>query len=750
MKIYGTFQTVQARVDGQYIGTAINGDVKTNILKRPLAGNTHKTHAVIILGYWLPFIVITVLLITTIGIAFCSKDEHQTDEGRTCCTKVKTCLKPFLNNVRLWKVKFTANLESSVDLQGNMAAATLICISFTIYAHFLDIYSIFVENHSVLPSYYIVGDNYFSITITNCLIVTVLFNIVGIILLIVSYCSCAAFCFKRLVTVCSKCDLYISVILCIGNTILVLSYHFQNILIAWSLTPFYAGSILLYYGVIVFVAFLSLKYTYIQTHKLISQKRIWLGCVLIITSIILIVVIVVTISFIIYIPVSGSIENSAIGITTIYHGGVLLIGGLIAYNVGGHIIGGSFSINSVLKTAVTEMKDNPFNRNDVEWDLASEEKRMSKVVNMLIKYGKVYSHLPVQSQPQADPPAPPRVYVTHIENSTCALANPSLNYPFTFQSNPIIIDGFNRPSAIAVVQNQPPAVAGPDVANQLQQGDVLVVERDGNCVSKIVVGDNGQRQRTDFFGVAGNGNGEFNHPTGIAIDHGGNIFVVDHDNHRVQKFAQNGDFIAESGMGGGNDAAANEEGEGTALINIVADNGGAEVAANDTQLQSPMGIAATQQNVYITDTGKNRIQNWNNNLVYFGVKGNGNGQFNQPFDLSFDSHGNVYVVDRGNKRIQVFNAADGYGYLRQFGSAILREPVSIAIDTQRNNAVYIVDRGKNCVSKFANNGDFIKSFTSVDLSEPCGIAVDSNGAVYVCDTGNNRVIIFSLNQVQEL
>ena len=63
--------------------------------------------------------------------------------------------------------------------------------------------------------------------------------------------------------------------------------------------------------------------------------------------------------------------------------------------------------------------------------------------------------------------------------------------------------------------------------------------------------------------------------------------------------------------------------------------------------------------------------------------------------------------------------------------------------------MYIVDRGKNCVSKFSTNGDFSKSFSSVDLSEPSGIAVDiSNGAVYVCDTGNNRVIIFSLNHVE--
>ena len=163
------------------------------------------------------------------------------------------------------------------------------------------------------------------------------------------------------------------------------------------------------------------------------------------------------------------------------------------------------------------------------------------------------------------------------------------------------------------------------------------------------------------------------------------------------------------------------------------------------KLKSPVGIAAAQEKVYITDTGKNRIQVWDDNLKFttkFGREGEGEREFKEPLDLSIDSHEHLYVVDCGNKRIQVFNAIGEYS--RQFGSDTLSDPVSIAIDIGRNDTVYVVDRGNNCVSKFTKDGELIASFSSVALSEPSGIAVDhKTGAVYVCDTGNNCVVMFN-------
>jgi len=52
------------------------------------------------------------------------------------------------------------------------------------------------------------------------------------------------------------------------------------------------------------------------------------------------------------------------------------------------------------------------------------------------------------------------------------------------------------------------------------------------------------------WGAAGTGEGEFNHPRGVALDGDGNVYVVDSENYRVQKFDADGGFITEWGSYG--------------------------------------------------------------------------------------------------------------------------------------------------------------------------------------------------------
>ncbi len=52
------------------------------------------------------------------------------------------------------------------------------------------------------------------------------------------------------------------------------------------------------------------------------------------------------------------------------------------------------------------------------------------------------------------------------------------------------------------------------------------------------------------FGSAGNGNGQFNAPVGIAFDSSGNIYVTDVSNNRVQKFTANGVYVSQFGSAG--------------------------------------------------------------------------------------------------------------------------------------------------------------------------------------------------------
>jgi DNA-binding beta-propeller fold protein YncE len=45
-------------------------------------------------------------------------------------------------------------------------------------------------------------------------------------------------------------------------------------------------------------------------------------------------------------------------------------------------------------------------------------------------------------------------------------------------------------------------------------------------------------------GGAGNGPGEFNSPTGVAVDESGNVYVADFGNDRIQIFDDDGEFAA--------------------------------------------------------------------------------------------------------------------------------------------------------------------------------------------------------------
>jgi DNA-binding beta-propeller fold protein YncE len=138
-------------------------------------------------------------------------------------------------------------------------------------------------------------------------------------------------------------------------------------------------------------------------------------------------------------------------------------------------------------------------------------------------------------------------------------------------------------------------------------------------------------------------------------------------------------------------------------------------------------------------------------FVYkFGTKGNGNGQFQDPHDVSFDSSGNVFVPDRIRNDIQKFTH-EGM-FLSKFGGpgsapGQFNVPYSIAHDS--NNNIYVSDRENNRIQKLSNDGVFItdlKSINGKNFVMPEDLAFDfTNGDLYITDTGNNRIVKLDKN-----
>lgn len=189
---------------------------------------------------------------------------------------------------------------------------------------------------------------------------------------------------------------------------------------------------------------------------------------------------------------------------------------------------------------------------------------------------------------------------------------------------------------------------------------------------------------------------------------------------------------------------------------------GSEGSANGRFLRPHDVNFDSKGNVYVSDRDRNDIQKFTSNgtfLLKWGSEGSKAGQFNVPYSIEVDSHDNVYVVDRGNDRIQKFNENGAFikqwdrpekinGTDQEFGS-----PEDMVIN-RKTGAIYITDTGNERVVKLDGNFSYILHWGSTDgkpsnesgkFDHPHGIDVDSNGYVYVNELENPRIQKFDEN-----
>ncbi len=289
-------------------------------------------------------------------------------------------------------------------------------------------------------------------------------------------------------------------------------------------------------------------------------------------------------------------------------------------------------------------------------------------------------------------------------------------------------------------------------------------------------------------GQAGAGTGQFSYPRGIAVDSHGAIYVADSRNHRIQKISKDGKFLDQFGgffnVGGGdvkkvtstapgklNEPNGVAVGPDDSVYVIDSWNGRVQVFSpkgkntsiftTEDGFWGPREIAVSSTGlVYVADTGKHRIVEFDNKgkkLRAWGkldsktgqaVKGDKQGEFNEPIGLALDQAGNLYVADRLNFRIQVFSG-DGH-YVRQWPvdgwatEQIDMEP-HMALD-QAHGILYVTDgRGKKIYCYDIKDGKKVatidKSAAGADYFQvPIGVAVDKDGNLYVVDAGLGKVV----------
>lgn len=181
-------------------------------------------------------------------------------------------------------------------------------------------------------------------------------------------------------------------------------------------------------------------------------------------------------------------------------------------------------------------------------------------------------------------------------------------------------------------------------------------------------------------GTSGSAAGLMAEPIGIATSGGGNFYVVERADNRVEKFNLNGELL-------------------TTISKL----------GTEGELKEPTAMAIGPNGyIWVADTGNNRVAEWNSSFAFVRkFAGAGTNALGHPAAIDVDSTGKVWVGDKDNGRVEKFSESGEY--LGKFGKAGTAEgefglavPMGLAVEAKGN--VLVADPGNNRIQKWSTNG----------------------------------------------
>jgi sugar lactone lactonase YvrE len=188
--------------------------------------------------------------------------------------------------------------------------------------------------------------------------------------------------------------------------------------------------------------------------------------------------------------------------------------------------------------------------------------------------------------------------------------------------------------------------------------------------------------------------------------------------------------------------------------NISCDSSSSQTEAENTgdgKFWGIWGIASDESAIFALDVLNHRVQKFDREGVFmskWGNKGIENGQFTFPSGIAVDLQ-YVYVVDHSN-RIQIFDKEGQFvNTLGSTGSNPGELNLPEDVDVDSNGYVYVADSGNHRIQVFspANASGIVWGSQGTGKGQfnyPQGISVPAPGHVYVADSHNNRVQYFQL------
>ena len=213
----------------------------------------------------------------------------------------------------------------------------------------------------------------------------------------------------------------------------------------------------------------------------------------------------------------------------------------------------------------------------------------------------------------------------------------------------------------------------------------------------------------DFeFGLTGNGPGQFNTPYDIAIsEETGTIAVSDYQNKRIQLFDSNGGYLREIGL-----------------------------TANCTSLD----FTKSGHIIAVTPGDVHKISLFSEEGQF--VKHIDSEHLKFPFHISTDEEDYITICDQESNEV-IAISPDGTGLVTRIAASEHDQSIMCAIYHEETACFFVSDSKADCVNVFDENGNFLYDIGRGSLLYPVGLAIDKCNNLIVCDTGNQRLVIFT-------
>ena len=221
-----------------------------------------------------------------------------------------------------------------------------------------------------------------------------------------------------------------------------------------------------------------------------------------------------------------------------------------------------------------------------------------------------------------------------------------------------------------------------------------------------------KKQPVLAVGKKGKANNELYQPSGLALDEPNQlIYIADCGNSRIQVVSFAGKFLKMFGQG---------------------------------ILKSPCGIAATEDNVFVTDSDLHTLLQFSKKDYTLvrgtGPKGRGKGQLNYPRGLCADCNGDVYVAEYRNNRVSVFSK--DLNFLKHLFTQQLRYPLDVKVTP---NSVVVLDLSPNCIHFFSRSGALLRSCVTQGevgmVYRPQFFCLDPAGNILITDYNRDNIKI---------